>query len=76
MSPFGVVEGFTSDSDDNMFADVTAAAPVTAEEVEVVEEVEVAEAPVEEPKKKVVKQKSSAPKDEADLSAIVDGWDD
>ena len=75
-SPFGVVEGFTSDSDDNMFADVTAAAPVTAEEVEVVEEVEVAEAPVEEPKKKVVKQKSSAPKDEADLSAIVDGWDD
>jgi hypothetical protein len=55
---------------------MTSVSQSRSEGVEVVEEVEVAEAPVEEPKKKVVKQKSSAPKDEADLSAIVDGWDD
>jgi hypothetical protein len=74
-SPFEVVDGFTSSDDDDMFTDVTVSAPVTVEEVEV-EEAEEVEAPVEEPKKKVVKQKSPAPKDEADLSAIVDGWDD
>ena len=39
-------------------------------------DVEEVEAPVEEPKKKVAKEKSAAPKEEADLSALVEGWDD
>ena len=71
-SPFDVVDGFTLDKEEeDMFADTPA--PVAVVEVEVEEEVE---APVEEPKKKVVKQKSAAPKEEADLSALVEGWDD
>jgi len=80
-SPFDAVEGFTVDAEVSPFADVTQSAPVTADEVDVVEvdvsEVveEPAEEPVKEPKK-VAKVKSAAPKEVADLSALVDGWDD
>eukprot|EP00918_Siedleckia_nematoides_P067463 GHVU01146877.1.p2 GENE.GHVU01146877.1~~GHVU01146877.1.p2 ORF type:complete len:242 (-),score=41.12 GHVU01146877.1:561-1286(-) len=75
-SPFDAVEGFTVGGEVSPFADVTQSAPVTADEVDVVEvDVEDVEEPVKEPKK-VAKVKSAAPKEAADLSALVDGWDD
>ena len=49
---------------------------MTADEVDVVEvDVEDVEEPVKEPKK-VAKVKSAAREEAADLSALVDGWDD
>ena len=67
-SPFGAVEGFVqSEANISPFSDskkVVEATEATKEE-----------APVTEPKK-VVKLKASAPTAKADISAIVDSWDD
>jgi len=73
VSPFEVVDGFSFEpesAEETLFADTTTA---PAEGTSVVKEV--AEAPVKEPKK-VVKQKASAQKDEVDLTALVEDWDD
>ena len=71
-SPFDSVDGFSADDaegdDDSPFFEV---------ETESSSEVDnVIELPIEEPKKKAAKVKSAAPKEKADLSELVDAWDD
>mgnify|MGYP000850485252 FL=1 len=71
-SPFDSVDGFSADDaegdDDSPFFEV---------ETESSSEVDnVIELPIEEPKKKAAKVKSAAPKEKADLSDLVDAWDD
>lgn len=71
-SPFDSVDGFSadeiSDDDESPFFEI---------ETESSSEVDnVIELPVEEPKKKVAKVKTAAPKEKEDLSDLVDAWDD
>jgi hypothetical protein len=75
-NPFGSVEGFTVGGADNPFTPV---AGVTVEEMEETtadvfgEEVAEVEAP---PKKKAKKKETPKPKDDDDLSSLIDAWDD
>jgi len=71
-SPFDSVDGFSadeiSDDDESPFFEI---------ETESSSEVDnVIELPVEEPKKKVAKVKTAAPKEKEDLSDLVEAWDD
>jgi len=72
-SPFGVVDGFELEVDDNPFA--VQDAPKAAVEAVSDEIFEDEPKKVSEPKK-VVKKAAPAPKDDADLASIVDEWDD
>lgn len=65
-SPFGVVDGFELEVDDNPFEVQT---PKAAKQEAVSDDI------FEEPKK-VVKKAAPAPKKDADLASIVDEWDD
>ena len=69
-NPFSAEDGYNS-KEDNPFA-------VEIEDAEIVEEVaeEVVEEVVEEPTKVVKKTASAPPKDDSDLSSIIDDWDD
>ena len=72
-SPFGIVDGFELEVDENPFAvQDTPKAVVEAASDDLFED---EPKKVSEPKK-VVKKAAPAPKDDADLASIVDEWDD
>ena len=73
-SPFEEVDGFDSQGsteDESPFFDLD-----TESSSEVEEAVDDVEDIIEEPKKKAMKVKTAAPKEKADLSDLVDAWDD
>jgi len=71
-SPFDSVDGFSadeiSDDDESPFFEIETESSSGVDNV--------IELPVEEPKKKVAKVKTAAPKEKEDLSDLVDAWDD
>ena len=79
-SPFGVVEGGFVAQPDNPFSDTTSSVKSTSVELDdddsddiFGDEPDTAE--VAEPTK-VVKKSAPAPKDDGDLSSVIEGWDD
>jgi hypothetical protein len=79
-SPFGVVEGGFVVQPDNPFSDTTSSTKSTSVELDdddsddiFGDEPDTAE--VAEPTK-VVKKSAPAPKDDGDLSLVIEGWDD
>jgi hypothetical protein len=73
-SPFGVVEGFTQDSEVSPF---TAQGAVEVAEPDIEDIIDaVFDTPVEEPKLKVTKKQAAPAEGDAALESIIDQWDD